>query len=129
MTGVEDSISSEMTPRPFQLRLVCRLAVIHRTASVSLTSVSRAQEHVWCQVPTPQLLEKTPGLTHRFFESEWMPDRIGYSVVLPASCDSDHQRRYPVIDWLHGGGGNECSHVWTFWHWKRRKARRRSDFG
>ena len=45
-----------------------------------------------------------------------MKTTVGYSVVLPPSYESGEQR-YPVVYWLHGGGGNECSSLFTSNPW------------
>ncbi len=78
-----------------------------------------AQQHSWNQPPSAQLVNKTPGLVHQSFDSKLMKTKVGYSVVLPPGYDATSKRRYPVVYWLHGGGGNECSDVWTFHSWRK----------
>ncbi|MEO1526174.1 MAG: alpha/beta hydrolase-fold protein [Planctomycetota bacterium] len=75
------------------------------------------EEHAWSQPPTRNQLKATPGWVHRTIQSEFMPSVMGYSVVLPPGYDSETDRRYPVVYWLHGGGGNECSDVWNSRIW------------
>ena len=71
----------------------------------------------WIHKPSTELYEKTPGLVHETFLSSAMNTTVGYSVVLPPSYESSSER-YPVVYWLHGGGGNECSALFTAkaWH-------------
>ncbi|HYZ87128.1 MAG TPA: alpha/beta hydrolase-fold protein [Bryobacteraceae bacterium] len=47
-------------------------------------------------------------LQHRTLYSRKMKREVGYSVYLPPEYDTSG-RRYPVIYWLHGSGGNETS--------------------
>ncbi len=47
-----------------------------------------------------------------------MQTRVGYNVVLPPSYESQPEKRYPVIYWLHGGGGNESSTLFTAKIWQ-----------
>ena len=56
-------------------------------------------------------------MVHETFESVAMKETVGYSVVLPLSYDNG-KRRYPVVYWLHGGGGNECSSLFTSKSWR-----------
>lgn len=72
----------------------------------------------WVKKPSPAILKKTPGLIHETFKSTFMKTAVGYSVVLPPSY-SKGDRRYPVVYWLHGGGGNECSSLFTSDSWRK----------
>ncbi len=47
-------------------------------------------------------------LQHRTFQSQRMKREVGYSIFLPPDYETSG-RRYPVIYWLHGAGGNEIS--------------------
>ena len=77
------------------------------------TSQSDAQ---WVKEPSKDLHERTPGLVHETFESTAMKTNVGYSVVLPPSYE-EGSNRYPVVYWLHGGGGNELSCLFTSRVW------------
>ncbi len=79
--------------------------------------VSRADAQ-WVHAPSKQVLQQTPGLVHEQFESPAMKTTVGYSVVLPRSYD-EGSKRYPVVYWLHGGGGNECSNLFTSHAWRK----------
>ena len=72
----------------------------------------------WVSKPSKELQERTPGLVHETFESQAMKTTVGYSVVLPPSYTKS-TRRYPVVYWLHGGGGNECSNLFTSHAWQK----------
>jgi enterochelin esterase-like enzyme len=51
--------------------------------------------------------EQVERVTHRVFRSESMGRDVGFSIYLPRAYDTEPQRRFPVIYWLHGAGGNE----------------------
>ena len=50
-----------------------------------------------------------PGLSHHVLESKAMGHDVGYVVWVPPDYDAKADRRYPVIYFLHGAGGNESS--------------------
>jgi endo-1,4-beta-xylanase len=47
-----------------------------------------------------------PHVTHRTFRSASVGEDVGYSVYLPPGYEQS-TRRYPVLYYLHGAGGNE----------------------
>ena len=49
------------------------------------------------------------GLQHRQFHSESMDRTVGYQIYLPPEYQSEPNRRFPVVYFLHGAGGNESS--------------------
>jgi endo-1,4-beta-xylanase len=51
------------------------------------------------------------GVRHGTFRSASMGVDVGYNVYLPPDYATDTARRYPVVYWLHGLGGNETSGV------------------
>ncbi len=77
----------------------------------------RVGDAQWVKEPSREMIEQTPGLAHETFESNSLKTTVGYSVVLPPSCETGDQR-YPVVYWLHGGGGNECSSLFTAKSWR-----------
>ncbi len=89
------------------------IAAVCSVAAVCSTHTAHAQ---WVNTPSTELLARTPGLLHETFDSAAMNAAVGYSVVLPPGYESGEQR-YPVVYWLHGGGGNECSTVFTSQSW------------
>lgn len=50
-----------------------------------------------------------PGLSHHVLHSKAMGHDVGYVVWVPPGYDAKADRRYPVIYFLHGAGGNESS--------------------
>lgn len=50
-----------------------------------------------------------PGLSHHVLHSKAMGHDVGYVVWVPSGYDAKAGRRYPVIYFLHGAGGNETS--------------------
>lgn len=59
---------------------------------------------VWVNQP-PQPLPD--GVSHRTYPSAAMGHDVGYCIYLPPQYDQDPARRFPVIYYLHGGGGDE----------------------
>jgi len=51
------------------------------------------------------------GVRHETFRSDSMGVDVGYNVYLPPDYATNTARRYPVVYWLHGLGGNETSGV------------------
>lgn len=49
------------------------------------------------------------GLEHRQFHSESMDRTVGYQIYVPPEYQSQPSRRFPVVYFLHGAGGNESS--------------------
>jgi enterochelin esterase-like enzyme len=58
-----------------------------------------------------------PGLTHHILDSKSMGHPVGYVVWTPRSYSEDSDRRYPVIYFLHGIGGNEAADSAGFSGW------------
>ncbi len=96
-----------------------RINVIRMLAFVWLASTSLSDTAVaqWVNPPSKALQEQTPGLVHETYDSHVMKTKMGYSVVLPPSYETGNER-YPVVYWLHGGGGNECSSLFTVKSWR-----------
>ena len=65
------------------------------------------REHKWVN-PLPDT--KHPQVTHHTYQSKIMDVEVGYGLYLPPGYDdSDNStKRYPVVYFLHGGGGNEA---------------------
>jgi len=74
-------------------------------------------QDVWVKPPSKAQLNSIPGLKHFTLESRFMKKQVGYNVVLPSGYEENHDRRYPVVYWLHGGGGNESSTLFTAHAW------------
>ena len=87
-------------------------------ASILLALNPSRSEAQWVSKPSKEMLEQIPGLVHETFDSVAMKTTVGYSVVLPPSY-AEGSKRYPVVYWLHGGGGNECSSLFTSHAWRK----------
>jgi enterochelin esterase-like enzyme len=48
---------------------------------------------------------RAPGLQQRTFFSAAAGAMVSYHVYLPRAYDLEPERRFPVLYWLHGGGG------------------------
>jgi S-formylglutathione hydrolase FrmB len=55
--------------------------------------------------------EQVERVTHHRLDSPSMGRQVGFNVYLPAAYEAEPQRRFPVIYWLHGAGGDESSGV------------------
>jgi enterochelin esterase-like enzyme len=64
-------------------------------------------EITWLNPPP----SRPAGVQHRILHSKAMQRDVGYNIWLPPDYESSG-RRYPVIYWLHGSGGNESSSLW-----------------
>jgi len=49
----------------------------------------------------------------RTFQSQAVGGKVSYLVYLPAQYEREQQRRFPVVYWLHGGGGTQRD-CWIF---------------
>lgn len=72
----------------------------------------------WVKAPSADVLKRTRGLIHETFPSASMNTDVGYSIVLPPGYGNG-EKRYPVVYSLHGGGGNECSSLFTAQSWEK----------
>ncbi len=59
---------------------------------------------VWVNKPEKPL---PIGVTHCTYSSQSMNYDVGYCIYLPPSYEMDRSDRFPVIYYLHGGGGDE----------------------
>ena len=66
--------------------------------------------------------KETPhGVAHRTFFSSLVNQGVGYNIYLPPDYDKTN-KKYPVMYWLHGRGGNESSDIWVTEHIKKYNA-------
>jgi S-formylglutathione hydrolase FrmB len=93
-----------------------RLSLFCLCLCLATATVAQAQTS-WVKAPAQADLKNIPGLKHFVFESTSMKVRVGYNVVLPQAYTRDPNRRFPVVYWLHGGGGNESSSLFTAKAW------------
>jgi len=49
----------------------------------------------------------------RTFQSQVVGDKVSYLIYLPPQYESEKERRFPVVYWLHGGGGTQRD-CWRF---------------
>ena len=61
------------------------------------------REVIWNNVPA----QPHPLVSHHELQSDAMQRTVGYTVYLPPSYEAEPVRRYPVLYFLHGAGGNE----------------------
>lgn len=52
-----------------------------------------------------------PGVQHGTFHSPAMSTEVGYNIFLPDAYQSEPDRRFPVIYFLHGSAGNESRSI------------------
>lgn len=101
----------------FVMRILLAALPFELVCSIVLLTVLPQTLHAqWVKEPSAAHHKQTPGLVHETFSSQFMKTTVGYSVVLPPSYETS-RRSYPVVYWLHGGGGNECSSLFTASAW------------
>jgi len=66
---------------------------------------SRNREVSWVNPKLPH----APGLTHHTLRSQAMGRGVGYVVWVPDNYENEADRKYPVLYFLHGMGGNESA--------------------
>lgn len=93
-------------PRFFQLIATGAAAIALVSAAWAQPAQTPARTHRWHNEPTRAL---PVGVTHHRFHSPAMKIDVGYSIYLPPGYTQDIQARFPVVYWLHGGGGNELT--------------------
>lgn len=87
---------------PTLLRLACLCALTF------FTGLAPAEQ--WNNPPG-----KLPaGVEHKTFTSASLKCEVGYNIYLPTEYAADPKRRFPVVYYLHGRGGNESSHLMAF---------------
>lgn len=95
---------------------VSRITILAFTTGVTLFAEREPLEFSiqWVNVP------KTAGtaVQHRTLHSQRMKRDVGFSIFLPPDYETSN-RRYPVIYWLHGSGGDETSGAWIAEHLKQ----------
>lgn len=99
-----------MTTLPRRLFRVTTFAIATILAGAACAQVqlagAPARKHQWCNEPATPL---PAGVTHHRFHSPSMKIDVGYSIYLPPAYAQDPAARFPVVYWLHGGGGNELT--------------------
>ncbi len=61
----------------------------------------------------PEIVDM-PGLSHHILQSKNLGHHVGYVVWTPPEYNEKTKKRFPVIYFLHGSGGNETSDAVPF---------------
>lgn len=64
-----------------------------------------ARARVTAEYPWVTPVVRAPGVEQRTFDSEAVGCAVSYHVYLPHEYAAETERRFPVLYWLHGGGG------------------------
>ena len=56
-----------------------------------------------------------PGMSHQTIESNSMQRTVGYQIYLPPQYETEPDRQFPVVYFLHGAGGTESSDAGLAW--------------
>jgi predicted peptidase len=83
------------------------------TGTMLLFPQSQQREIKWVN----PLTKEVPGLSHHIIQSNAMGHDVGYVVFTPEGYDQSAGKRYPVIYFLHGAGGNETADAAGFSSW------------
>jgi Predicted esterase len=95
-------------PRHMRLAIIASLiplaALAQSPSAPAATETPRPRrEVIWNNIPA----QPHPLVSHHDFHSDAMQRTVGYTVYLPPSYATDTDRRFPVLYFLHGAGGNE----------------------
>lgn len=91
---------------PYQVILLGVAALVGFSQAQAQLAKAPARTHQWHNEPARPLPD---GVTHHRFHSPSMKIDVGYSIYLPPDYTQDTAARFPVVYWLHGGGGNELT--------------------
>lgn len=91
---------------PLHMILLGATALAGFSAAQAQPAKAPARAHQWHNEPAQSL---PGGVAHHHFRSPSMKIDVGYSIYLPPEYAKDTQARFPVVYWLHGGGGNELT--------------------
>ena len=91
---------------PYQVILLGVAALVGFSPAQAQPAKAPARTHQWHNEPARPL---PGGVTHHRFHSPSMKIDVGYSIYLPPDYTMDTAARFPVVYWLHGGGGNELT--------------------
>src|SRR4051812_35069155 len=84
----------------------------------AFTSTCSAQEAKKKTFPEPQWVSPdtsdASGAKYHTFVSKSAGGEVSYHIFLPPQYDEQPMRRFPVIYWLHGLGGNQRGGTATF---------------
>ena len=70
------------------------------TAQTPDTPAPSAAKPAWVTVKVP-----APRVSFHTFESAAAKSPVSYHMYTPAAYNSQPERRFPVVYWLHGSGG------------------------
>lgn len=65
-------------------------------------------------------IKEMPGLTHHILQSKALGHDVGYVVWTPSTYKEKANKRFPVIYFLHGAGGNESADSGGFSEWVKK---------
>src|SRR6478752_1616744 len=98
------------------VRITCIVNSI--LAALVLSSFCPAQDAKKKTFPEPQWVatdtSDANGAKYRTFSSKSAGGEVSYHIYLPPQHDEQPSRRFPVIYWLHGLGGNQRGGTGTF---------------
>jgi enterochelin esterase-like enzyme len=65
-------------------------------------------------------IKEMPGLVHHVLQSKSLGHEVGYVVWTPPGYYGEKGKKYPVIYFLHGAGGNESADAASFSGWVKK---------
>jgi enterochelin esterase-like enzyme len=88
------------------LLLYCRFSFAEQdkdTQQKAASTKSDAKSEAKSEWVLPNIA--VPHLQRRIFESKAAKTKVSYFIYLPETYESEKERRFPVLYWLHGSGG------------------------
>src|SRR6478736_2919526 len=116
-TLVLQPASRRLAMRRMLLCLYLAIAILSGV-SVAASRCCQAQEAKKKTWPEPVWVDPNQsdsnGARYHTFASKTIGGEVSYHIYLPPQYDEQHSRRFPVIYWLHGLGGNQRGGTGTF---------------
>ena len=88
---------------------------VQQTNNTNAPQENRRPKRVVTWVNKPDSAIK--GVNHFVLASKALGHEVGYAVWTPADYDTQSSKRYPVLYFLHGAGGNEIMDAASFSGW------------
>lgn len=104
-----------LSRRNLLIAALAAIAILVCTCQSRTCQAQEAKKKTWAE---PQWVDSNQsdvsGAKFRTFDSKTLGGEVSYHIYLPPQYEQESTRRFPVIYWLHGLGGNQRGGVGTF---------------